>query len=120
MKTKLIRVGFYKELKHGRPDGESLKVVLQTVAGEDDAKLVQYLKAGKAMMVAPGPVRDVLANGIIGTLAILTDGAYAWPSDFAYYIERHHAKPPADLVEHARANGFAIPDTIDLSTFELA
>lgn len=120
MKKKLIRVGFYKELKHGRPDGESLKEVLQPIAGLDDAKLVQYLKAGKTMMVAPGPVRDVLANGIIGTLAILTDGTYAWPSDFAHYIERHHARPSADFLEHARARGFAIPETIDPAELELA
>ncbi len=119
MKTKLKRVRFYKELKHGRPDGESLKAVLLPNAGDDDARIVQYLKAGKTMMLAPGPVRDVLANGIIGTLAILTDGTYAWPSDFAHYIERHHARPPADLVEHARARGFAIPEDLDLATLEL-
>ncbi len=34
--TKLMRVRFYKELKHGRPDGESLKAVLQPIAGDDD------------------------------------------------------------------------------------
>jgi hypothetical protein len=119
MKKQLIRVGFYKELKHGRPDGESLKAVLQPVAGDDDAKLVQYLKAGKPMMVAPGPVRDVLANGIIGTLSILTDGEYAWPSDLAYYVERHHARAPVEFVEHVRARGFAVPGSIDLATLEL-
>lgn len=120
MKKQLIRVGFYRELKHGRPDGESLKAVLQPTAGADDAKLVEYLKAGKTMMVAAGPVRDVLANGIIGTLAILTDGEYAWPSDLAHYIERHHARAPLEFVEHARAHRFVIPEQIDLATLDLA
>jgi hypothetical protein len=70
-------------------------------------------------MVASGPVRDVLTtNAVIGTLEILTDGTFAWPSDLAYYIERHHARPPAALLEHARANGFAMPQ-VDVSTVEL-
>ena len=120
MKKKLIRIGFYKELKHGRPEGESLHAVLQPVASPDDAKLVLYLKAGKPMMVAPGPVKDILgANAIIGTLEIRTDGTYAWPSDFPHYIEKHHARPPADFVEHIRALGFAMPVSIDLAQLEL-
>jgi len=104
MKKKLIRIGFYKELKHGRSEGESLHAVLQPVASPDDAKLVLYLKAGKAMMVAPGPVKDILvANATIGTLEIRTDGTYAWPSDFPHYIEKHHARPPCRL-RRARAS----------------
>jgi len=120
MKKKLIGVGFYKELKHGRPDGESLHAVLQPAASPEDAKLVAYLKAGKAMMVAPGPVKDILAaNAIIGTLEIRTDGTYAWPSDFPHYVDKHHARPPAELVEHVRARGFAMPAGIELAQLEL-
>jgi hypothetical protein len=117
---KLIRVGFYQELKHGRPDGESLRAVVQPEGAPDDARLAAYLRSGKQMMIAPGPVKDVLAaNAIIGTLAILTDGTYAWPSDFAHYVEKHHARPPTELVEHARANSFVVPAEIDLSQLEL-
>ena len=116
----MIRVGFYKELKHGRPDGESLTAALSTSAGPDDTKLVQYLKAGTTMMVAPGPMRDVLAaNVIIGTLEIRTDGTYAWPSDLPHYIERYHARVPAEFTQHVRANGFVVPASIDLSVVEL-
>jgi hypothetical protein len=58
------------------------------------------------------------ANAIIGTLEILTDGTYAWPSDLAHYIERHHVQAPAPLLEHARANDFVMP-AVDVSTVEL-
>ena len=119
MKKKLIATGFFSELKHGRPEGGSLRASLQPAAGPDDAQLVAYLRSGKRLMVAPGPVRDVLAkNAIIGTLEILTDGTFAWPSDLAHYIERHHAQPPAALLEHARTNRFSMP-AVDVSTVEL-
>ncbi|HEY1817735.1 MAG TPA: hypothetical protein VGG74_35585 [Kofleriaceae bacterium] len=76
MKKKLIATGFFSELKHGRPDGGSLRASLQPKPGAEDARLVAYLRAGKRLMVAPGPVRDVLAaNAIIGTLEIFTDVA---------------------------------------------
>jgi hypothetical protein len=119
MKKKLISVGFFSELKHGRPEGGSLRASLQPAAGPDDARLVAYLRGGKRLTMAPGPVRDVLAaNAIIGTLEILTDGTYAWPSDLAHYIERHHAAAPVALLEHARANDFVLP-AVDVSTIEL-
>lgn len=119
MKKKLIATGFFSELKHGRSEGGSLRAALQPEAGPDDAQFVAYLRAGKSLMVAPGPVRDVLAaNAIIGTLEILTDGTFAWPSDLAHYIERHHALPPAALLEHARTNGFVMPQ-VDVLTVEL-
>jgi hypothetical protein len=78
MKKKLVSVGFFSELKHGRVEGGSLRASLQPTAGPDDARLVAYLRAGKRLMMAPGPVRDVLAaNAIIPTLEILTNGTRA-------------------------------------------
>jgi hypothetical protein len=119
MKKKLIATGFFSELKHGRPDGGSLRASLQPKPGAEDARLVAYLRAGKRLMVAPGPVRDVLAaNAIIGTLEIFTDGTFAWPSDLAHYIERHRAQAPIALLEHARTNAFAMPP-VDVSSVEL-
>ena len=62
----------------------------------------------------------MLAAGspIIGTLSVLTDGTYAWPSDLAHYVGVHHARLPAAFVEHVRARGFrAAP--VDVDTVEL-
>ncbi len=120
MKKKLVRIGHFKELKHGTPADPSLRDSLQPSASPDDAKVVAYLRAGVQVLVAPGPIRDALAadHAIIGTLAILTDGVYAWPSDFAHYIERYHAKVPEDFLAHARANTFTVPSGIDTSQLE--
>jgi hypothetical protein len=118
--ARLIPVGFYKELRHGKPDGPSLREAIQATPGPDEARLAAYLRSGAVYLASPGPVRDVLAaNAIIGSLSIQTDGTYAWPSDFAHYIEKHHARPPAELVAHIAANGFAVPEGIDLTSLEL-
>jgi hypothetical protein len=115
----LIRVGFYQELRHGRPDGGSLRASLRPSSGPDDTRLVAYLRSGTAMVVAAGIVRDVLDNSIIGGLDIRTDGTYAWPSDFPHYIEKHHATPPPELIEHARAYGFTCPTGIEIGQLKL-
>lgn len=120
MKKKLIPVGFYRELRHGSATGPSLHEAIGAEPGPDQAKIVGYLQAGHAFIVAPGLVRDILANNaIIGALTIQTDGTYAWPSDFPHYIEKHHARPPAELVEHVRASQFTMPADVDVSTLEL-
>jgi hypothetical protein len=77
----------------------------------------------KRKLISAGSLSDLkhamlAANAIIGTLEILTDGTYAWPSDLAHYIERHHAAAPVALLEHARANDFLMP-AVDVSTVEL-
>lgn len=119
MKHTLVRDGFFSELKHGRPDGGSLRASLRPSAGPDDARLVAYLRAGHTFVTAFGPVFDVLAPGtIIGTMAYLTDGTFAWPSDLAHYIEKHHATPPQALLEHARSREFVMP-AVDTSTVTL-
>lgn len=115
----LMRVGFYKELRHGRPDGGSVRDSLQATPGPDDKRLVAYLRAGTPLVVAAGIVRDVLDNTVIGGLEIRTDGTYAWPSDFPHYVEKHQARPPGELLEHARSHGFACPSGIDLSQLQL-
>ena len=118
MNKKLIRIGFFSELKYGRATDPSLKGSVQPAADPEDAKFVSYLRLGKQMAMAPGVSRDVIDNSIIGGMAILTDGTYSWPSDLAHYIERHHVRPPEELVAHARSNDFAMP-SFDTSLLEL-
>jgi hypothetical protein len=118
--TRLIRVGFYRELKHGESTGPSLRESVQPKASADQAKVVGYLKSGKVYLATPGIVKDVLdpKAGVIGSPNIMTDGKYAWPADFTYYVEKHHAKPPEDLVAHMAANKWAVPN-VDVKALEL-
>ncbi|MEQ1564058.1 MAG: hypothetical protein ABMA64_00355 [Myxococcota bacterium] len=105
---KLVRVGFFAELRHGDPAGERLADARRAEPQADEAALVAYLKGAPVLIAALGPVRDVLdpSAGYIGTPSILTDGTWAWPADLAHYVERHHAALPDAFVTHARSRGF--------------
>jgi hypothetical protein len=117
----LTRVGFFRELKHGQVEGPRLAEAIAPSAGMHDAALVEYLKGGVPLMVAPGIVRDVLVpdSGPIGSLSILTDGVYAWPSDLAHYVSVHHARLPVEFVTHAAEHGWKIPP-VDKSAIKLS
>lgn len=118
--TTLKRVGFFRELRHGQPDGPKLVETVGSSSGMHDVAIVQYLKSGVALMVAPGIVRDVLdpESGPIGSLEILTDGIYAWPSDLAHYVAVHHVRVPFEFVTHAAEHGWKIPP-LDKSELKL-
>ncbi len=112
MKQKLKRVGFFEELRHGRPDGSRLKEAVSPSAWHPEmARITSYLVRGSVLRASPGLVRDVLAEGspVIGGLQILTDGTWAWPSDLAYYVEQYHVRLPEAFVEHMAKFGWEPP-----------
>jgi len=118
--AKLIPVGFFRELRHGKPNGPSLRQSVAKEAAPDEAKVVAYLKAGKLLVAAPGIVKDALAPaGPIGSASILTDGAYAWPEDFAYYVARYHVRPPADFAAHMASRDWQVPSDLAVAGLEL-
>jgi hypothetical protein len=122
-RRKLVSVGFFRELRHGDPAGPSLRDVVQPLPRPDEARIAGYLRCGKPFVITMGVTRDVLvAEGpIIGARAphVLTDGVYAWPADFAHYVERHHARVPDDFVAHMAANAWRVPDQIDVASLML-
>jgi hypothetical protein len=121
-RTSVARVGFFRELRHSKADGPSLKEAVRSSAASHEDNLLKYLRAGKVLMMAPGVVSDALepSKGIIASLSILTDGRYAWRSDLAYYVERYHVALPDDFVAHMRDNSWTVPANIDLQSLELA
>jgi hypothetical protein len=79
----LRRVGYFKELPHGDPEGPALSENIDRSHQESDARIVRYLARGNVLATAPMTTYDVLgATGQpIGTLQIMTDGTWEWPSD---------------------------------------
>ena len=108
-KRKLKRVGFFRELSHGDPDGPSLAESVRDRQATDEHRIVEYLRNGVPFIVSPGPVFDVIdGEGPIGTASVLTDSEWCWPDDLAAYVEEHHVRLPDEFVEHARASGWLI------------
>jgi hypothetical protein len=57
------------------------------------------------------PVFDALEEKSepIGSLEILTDGVYAWPSDLVYYITKYHVRISSKFVEHMQEHRWEVP-----------
>jgi hypothetical protein len=94
-------IGFFRELSHGNPDGNSLYDSQQSEAGHYDELLAKYLTNGSMYIVSPGPVWDIVdGSGPIGTASILTDGEWIWPSDLVHYLKKYHVLLPSEFVKH--------------------
>lgn len=105
----LKRVDFFRELTAVASD-LSLPVHARGVEGPWEHPLIAYLSAGALFVGSPGPVWDVLdGRGPIGTAGILTDGIWTWPEVLSYYVQKYHIVLPAEFIEHAQAQGWAVP-----------
>lgn len=118
--TKLIRVGFFREMRHGEPGDPSLADARAAAPADKQDALAAYLAAGHVYIATPGVAKDVLdRKTVIGPPSYLTDGTYVWPGDAAYYVRTYNVRLPAAFVEHAAARGFTMPAAVDLSTLAL-
>ncbi|HWT75744.1 MAG TPA: hypothetical protein VN258_13650 [Mobilitalea sp.] len=107
---KLKSIGFFKELKHGDEDSECLRLLTRKEADKNENGILQYLSSGITICVSPGIVKDVLDDSkIIGSLSILTDGIWVWPSDLLYYVKEYHINLNNDFVLYMSQNNWTVP-----------
>lgn len=107
---KLKKVGFFRELRHGMPDGPELRSLLSPSPYEHEDRIAQYLRNGVLLIASPGVIEDVLSPGqLIGGPHILTDGVWAWPSDLAHYVEKYHVRLPSEFTDHMAQRNWAVP-----------
>jgi hypothetical protein len=118
--TKLLRVGFFREMPHGEPTDPSLaEARADSPAARQDA-LVAYLEAGRIYIATPSPTLDVIdGHTTIGPPHYLTDAIYVWPGDAAHYVRAYNARLPDAFVEHVAANEWTPPADVDLSQVHL-
>lgn len=103
----LRRVGFFRELRHGFPDGPSLHACKRgdwNGAGQ----AVSYLRKGNVVAATGSLADDVLdpKKTRVAPLAVLSDGIWVWPADLAYYVETYACELPPDFVNHMREQGW--------------
>jgi len=109
-------VGFFRELRHGMPDGPQLRSVVSKSPHQNEDRIVRYLRSGVLFIATPGFVEDVLAPGqIIGSAHIFTDGVWVWPGDLAHYVEKYHVRLPAEFVAHMEDQNWTIPNEESVS-----
>lgn len=118
--TKLIRVGFFREMRHGDASDPSLSEARASEPGTHQDAIAAYLKAGQVFIATPGIAKDVIdGKTVIGSPSYLTDGVYVWPGDAAYYVRTYNVRLPTAFLEHAMANGFKVPAGIDVKALKL-
>ncbi len=105
------RAGFFRELPHGVPDGESLREAMKGGEGQDEERLLSYLRGNTVLAATAATTDDVLDPRMtaIAPLELVTDGAWVWPRDLAYYLERYHVALPLQFVLQIELNNWVQP-----------
>ena len=117
---KLVRVGFFREMRHGEPGDPSLAAERAAAPRPHQDELADYLAAGHHYIGSPGMVTDVIdGKTVIGSPDYLTDGTYVWPADAEHYVRTYNVRLPDDFVAHAAARGFAMPESVDVEKLQL-
>ncbi|MFF5263112.1 TNT domain-containing protein [Actinomadura viridis] len=100
---------------HVEPDGGRPSVSRPAVPRDEVERLVEYLRGAPVVMAARSSAPDQIdpSRGDRVPLTFHTDGAWVWPGSVGYYLAEHGVPPEPDLVAHARAAGFRIPEVGD-------
>lgn len=115
-------VGFFRELRHGMPNGPSLPKSVRPAATSDEDRVVRYLQLSPTFAASGPMVDDVLdpSNKSVARLETATDGQWMWPRDLAYYVAKYHVELPEEFVRHMRARDWQVPELSNDYLAELA
>ncbi len=104
--------GFFREMEHAKQDLPSVHERIGALDSAVKQALVDYLRAGAGVAMAPGLATDIVdpSAGSAGALGILTDGEWVWPNELAYYVERYDIALSDEFVAHARSNDWRVPE----------
>lgn len=103
------KLGFFQELPHGDDRGESLKACVSQGKGPLKERIAGYLARGSVVAAATRVLFDVLdeERTAIGSLSVLTDGMWMWPSDLAYCVREYNVRLPEGFVRNAESSGWS-------------
>ena len=99
-----------------------LEKIQQPIASNQEKKIVGYLSDGTLFGVGMGVDTDILKadQPAIGTLDIITDGVWVWPSTLKYCVVTYHIKLPTEFMKLVVANNnWKCPKNIDLKDFKI-
>lgn len=104
-------IGFYRELPHGDPAGESIAERKGKGMPQFQEHLAAYLDSGFVIATTGSVVGDVLNpdRSNVGPLAIMTDGSFLWPAELGYYVREYNVAVPAELLSWAQRHSWRAP-----------
>jgi hypothetical protein len=110
----LIPVGFFREQTDDPEEQRTLPSIrdfVELAAHECEEKVLNYLRNGHCYAAKGGWDTDVLDLSCQAPLfrGYYTDGAYFWPQDLAYYVEKYHLRLPQAFLDHMAAMNWQPP-----------
>ena len=107
---KLRRIGHFYELT-----SDSQRQEIRNLRGNLHAPLKQkalrYLRSGVntgiVMMVEYD--HSSMPEACLGSVGLMSDGKWIWPSSLAYYVETYDLGLPADFLEDMANNDWSVP-----------
>ncbi len=92
-------IGLVRELDNDKNLPSLLDLINRPI--EEKSKIVDYMKKGNIVAVAPAIVRDVINPEIrLPELFLMSDGKYEWRSDIIYYVEKYDMALPDEFIQH--------------------
>jgi hypothetical protein len=107
----LRKVGFFRELRHGDPDGPSLEMARSQLGLSERSRIALYLRGGGVVATTGTLVGDYFdrrASGV-ATAEVRTDGIWVWPADLAFYVEKYGVGLPSEFLQHMEGQEFEPP-----------
>ncbi len=122
----LLQIGFFEDFfdSRGGVQAYRLKDCISETPQRDEDELLAYLRSGHFYRAFGKPdeeLHDQLDPDTILDIepALFTDGAYVWPSDLPYYVEKYHVHLPRAFLHHARKNGWQVPAKTDVRSMKM-
>lgn len=109
-------MGFYREMEIASDEYPSIHDAVGGLEVDDKQTLMDYLEGGRVIVVAAGWVGDVIDPTIdkASGSGFVTDGEWIWPIELSYYVRTYDVAVPKEFIQHARANGWQVPElTVD-------
>jgi len=101
-------VGFISEYENIE-EAEPLRDALVQVSGNEiyNSRILSYLEKGQLVFGWMGILRDIETGDWIGPKAYYTDGDWAWPVSFPYYLKKNpDMKIDKDFLDYLITNDF--------------
>jgi len=106
----LQRFGHFYELAPDTQRSEIGKLRSRLISTTKQ-QVLQYLQsgveAGIVMMVEYDHFTE--PEACLGTVALLSDGNWIWPSSLAYYVDKYEVRLPAEFLDNMAKNGWSVP-----------
>lgn len=108
--SELRRVGHFRELRHGDPNGPSLTESRDRLDPSLRSRVAGYLRSGAVLAATGARVGDWFskADGVF-PLDARTDGIWLWHGDLSHYVELYGVALPTEFVEHMESRHWTPP-----------